>query len=214
MPGVPAIHGPEKGLAVDRDQPWRRRNPYGVGYSGAQIVERKLTCPCCRTEFLWEGPEKLQRQLHTCTPCERHSRTTLAEELETLREHDQRLPNLVDKARDMARNAHRELADRKQMDAERRAQVRGALSSRDGWRELLNAVEERHPPADRGLCGCGNMGCDVAHLISNVRREQRKRQLGELLEDDDDFDEWLADHSARLDRMSSRARSTEPRWRA
>lgn len=109
-----------------------RSNPYGVGYSGEQIVERKLTCPCCRTEFLWEGPEKLQKQEHTCTPCERHSRTTtLAEELETLREHDQRLPNLVHEARDMARNAQTELADRKQMDAERRAQVRGALSSRD-----------------------------------------------------------------------------------
>ncbi len=201
-----------KGDAVHRNQPWRRQNPHGVGYSGAQVVERKLTCPCCRTEFVWEGPEKLAKQQHTCTPCERHSYTPLSEELETLREHDQRLPGLVDKARGMARNAQRELAGRKQMDAERRAQVKSALTSRDQWRELLNAVEARHGPADRGLCGCGNKGCDVARTISNVRQEHRKRLLGELLEDDDDdFDEWLAARMASQDRMSRRARGTEAR---
>lgn len=154
----------------------KQMNPYGVGYSGDTVNEYPLECPCCRTEFVWKGPTRARYEGHRCGPCLDHRDDAVEDELVKLREHDQRLPGLVGKAREMTRSAMRKVADAKAEIRDKSEQVAASLQSRDQWREQLNAVtSEHHEIENSNVCACGVKECNVAQLLEAVHRRQRDR---------------------------------------
>ena len=98
-------------------------NPHGVGYSGGRTVHAAVVCDCCQVEFEWVGPPEQRGLSHSCRYCECHSTSTMDAELAMLREHNQRLPRLVAKAREMTRNAMDYVRRRDRLDDERKEQV-------------------------------------------------------------------------------------------
>lgn len=154
----------------------KQMNPYGVGYSGDTVAEYPLECPCCRTEFIWKGPPGARYDGHRCGPCREHSDATVEDELVKLREHDQRLPGLVDKAREITRSAMRKVTEAKDEIRDKNGQVAAALQSRDKWREQLNAVTAEHYGIENSnVCACGVKECNVEQLLEAVRGRQRDR---------------------------------------
>lgn len=106
-----------------------------------------------------------------CTHCEKHDLSTPGGELAALREHNERLPILLEKARQIARDA--KLAERyAQEDArEKRRLTADALSSRKRYKEIVEAVET-------------DPHCQAGPTIARVRAEQRKR-------DGEDYEAYL-----------------------
>lgn len=138
------------------------KNPFGVGVSGALVTNVKSICPCCGAEHVWPASPEMRAQKPPCRPCERHDLTMPDTELVALREHQQRLPALLAKARDMTREA--KAAETRALNEvqHRRQQVAAALDSRDRYKEIVDAVE-------------ADPQCHAGPTISRVRAEQHRR---------------------------------------
>lgn len=153
-------------------------NPYAVGYSGEQVAEVKTSCPCCHAEHAWRASPQMLGQTPPCKACESHDLTTPAGELAALREHQQRLPELVAIARRITREAKAAEAHWKEECRAKGRQVAAALRERNKWREIAQAVEEDHRAEKVGgalVCSCRTKDCRVGPTIEQVRDDQRER---------------------------------------
>jgi hypothetical protein len=154
-----------------------KMNPYGVGMSGATVGTYPRDCFCCRVEFAWTGMEH-DKTAQRCPACAEHDPSTLAGEVDMLREHNNRMHELLDTARAVARSAHREINRQKEDVAEAKRKTAAALASRNDWRGILDRLEEAHPTY-RGapeICECGTTNCPVAAAL--VEAWQLHRGLG------------------------------------
>lgn len=152
-----------------------KKNPFGVGYSGERVTETSRECACCQVEYLWRGTGETWEWDNRCGPCKDHDPTTPEAELVMLREHQARLVEAVRQARDLARQAKRAELNAVDEVKQRRGQTASALSSRDRYREIVDAVRQEHPWAEPGHCGCDLRGCTVGGLITEVENHQRDR---------------------------------------
>lgn len=149
-----------------------KNNPYGVGVSGHDRRTESRLCGCCGAEFVWTGTRESYAWDNRCNPCARHKADSPDAELAMLRDHNERLPAAVQKARAMTRKTRQELDRGEKELREKDGQVRSALRSRDIYRQTLDAVERAHPtPASEAGCGCGRQGCGVGSLIREARRQ-------------------------------------------
>ena len=94
-----------------------------------------------------------------------------------LREHNERLPECLDKARHMTRVAMRKVAALTEDVRAKSQQVSAALQARDRWREQVEAVTQMHRRMAGGHgCTCGSKGCDVPEIIQEVQERQREQR--------------------------------------
>lgn len=131
-------------------------NPYGVGRSGATVRDYIATCECCEIEFMVQAPGSQEHHLKRCDQCVGHKlEGTADQQLAAFREHHNRYPAVVAKAREMTREAMaaKESAEREL--ASGRRQVAAALESRDHHRGIHEAVMAQHVRTDDGRCLCG-----------------------------------------------------------
>jgi transcription elongation factor Elf1 len=141
-----------------------KKNPYGVGYSGERVVDRTSVCPCCGAEHAWLASPEMQTQalVPPCKACEKHDFSNPDTELIALREHQQRLPALLAKAREVARTAKRSETKAVEDAKQKGRQVAAALDARDRYKEIVDAVES-------------DPRCHAAQTIAEVRAAQRQR---------------------------------------
>jgi hypothetical protein len=131
-------------------------NPYAVGHAGATVREYPATCECCKIEFIVRAPTSQTRHAKRCDHCVDHElEGTADQQLTAFREHHNRYPHVVAKARKMTReamaakeNAERDLKSGRQ-------QVAAALRSRDRHKSIHEAVMAQHVPTGDGKCLCG-----------------------------------------------------------
>lgn len=137
-------------------------NPHGVGASGGGAKDVTSICPCCGAEHVWRAGPQMLGMRPPCSNCKRHDLSTPEGEIVALREHHERLPRLLEKARQAAREAKRAEAHALADAREKRRLTAKALDSRDRYKEIVEAVE-REP------------SCHAGPTIELVRAEQRKR---------------------------------------
>jgi hypothetical protein len=107
-------------------------NPFAVGYTGETLQDHRATCECCRIEFVFRAPASQKHRRKRCDHCADHQlEGTTDQQLAAFREHHNRYPAVVAKAREMAREAMsaKERAERELESGRRR--VAAALRSRD-----------------------------------------------------------------------------------
>lgn len=143
-----------------------KHNPFEVGYSGPSAIEMPRTCQCCGIEFVWHGTEVTFNEDLICKFCTHHSVETLELEVSMYREHQPRLVNAVNKAREMARNLHKLNDSLALTDRDRRREIASALQARNNYRTVVTTLQETHYE-DNGICSCGNQSCDVLEALSN-----------------------------------------------
>lgn len=150
-----------------------KQNPFGVGYSGPSRIEAVCVCTCCGIEFLWKGTRDTQAWDSQCHHCIDHSSETQDTELTMLREHQKRLVEAVDRAHQLARDANHDARTKADAAAEYRRRTAAALRSRDKHREIVAGIQDEHPPAEPGHCGCLRSQCTASGLITEIRTELR-----------------------------------------
>jgi hypothetical protein len=131
-------------------------NPFGVRHSGATVRPYPATCECCSIEFIVLAPESHPLHQRRCEPCRDHNPDgTQDEQLTAFREHHNRYPAEVAKARKMTREAMaaKESAERELESGRRR--VAAALRTRDRHKGIHEAVMAQHLPTETGKCLCG-----------------------------------------------------------
>jgi hypothetical protein len=120
-------------------------NPYAVGHTGATVRPYPATCECCEIEFIVQAPASQHHHPKRCDHCLDHKLDgTTDQQLAALREHQDRYPAEVAKARKMTREAMaaKERAEREL--ASNRQQVAAALKSRDRHKGIHEAVMAQH----------------------------------------------------------------------
>lgn len=118
------------------------KNPYGVGASGGDKVERQGRCGCCRLLYGYSVPRSSPTEPAWCPCCSNHSPQDgedEARELVRLREHEPRLAAYVSRVEATAKHWHTERE-------KARSVARQARDSRDLWsgmvRRLRNAADD------------------------------------------------------------------------
>jgi hypothetical protein len=151
-----------------------KMNPFGVGMSGTTIGTYRRTCACCRIVFAWTGMEN-DTTTKRCPPCIDHDPSSLEAEVDMLREHIERLEELLDTARTLARSAHAEINGHKEDVAEAKRQTAAALDSRNGWRAIVSTLKEAHSTYRdaKGTCTCGITDCPVSSALVEADRLNR-----------------------------------------
>jgi hypothetical protein len=152
-------------------------NPYGVGWRGATVHERKGRCECCALEFLFQAPpDGVQRR---CQPCVDHlDGGTPAEQIAVLTAHAEAYRARADKAHAMVAEAMEAKTRAEDEVAECRRQVAAALQSRDRHRAIQLAVMNLHHPGADGICQCGERSCPEQEA-ANQAAAQIDQQLYE-----------------------------------
>jgi hypothetical protein len=136
----------------------RNMNPFGVGHSGDDWIVRGDRCRCCQLPFQYRTL-RTQPQFQTwCEHCADHypeESEPQERRLRRLAEHEPRFLAYMKNARDAAKDAWDAVERQKAEAQELREQVRGALRSRDQWREILTAVALEHVEEAHSKCSCG-----------------------------------------------------------
>jgi hypothetical protein len=147
------VYGVSEKVPV-RNSRWM--NPYAVGHAGATVRDYATTCECCEIEFVVRAPTGQTPHPKRCDHCVGHELEGTADQQRTaLREHHNRYPDVVAKARKMTREAMtaKESAQRELESG--RQQVAAALKSRDRHGGIHEAVMSQHVPTGDGKCLCG-----------------------------------------------------------
>ena len=131
-------------------------NPYSVGHTGATVRDYLATCQCCEIEFIVRAPASQKHHPKRCDHCVDHQlEGTTDQQLTAFREHHNRYPAEVAKARKMTREA---MAAKERAELERdssRERVAAALRTRDRHRGIHEAMLAQHVPTEDGKCLCG-----------------------------------------------------------
>jgi hypothetical protein len=146
-------------------------NPFGVRHRGATVRPYPATCECCRIEFIVLAPESHPHHQKRCEHCRDHKpEGTTDEQLTAFREHHNRYPAEIAKARKMTREA---MAAKENAELELqsgRRQVATALKSRDRHKAIHEAVMAEHVPTETGKCLCGQrFPCPTVEAARDAR---------------------------------------------
>ena len=133
-------------------------NPYGVGWRGATVHERRGRCQCCDLEFLFRGPPRSVQP--RCPACADHvDDGTPARQIAILTAHSETYLGRAEKAHAMVRDAMAAKDRAEEELTECRRQVAAALQSRDRHRAIHLAVMDLHHSGTDGVCMCGERNC-------------------------------------------------------
>jgi excinuclease UvrABC ATPase subunit len=139
-------------------------NPYGVGRSGEDFVERQGRCACCHAPFAYRSHRKMltvERWCHSCQDHHPFDGEDLNRRLNRAETHEQIL------------SAHRDAAVEAANKAEARVkQGRGAVASalrqRNEYSRIITAVMALHLPSGNSCASCG--GRYPCESVTAVRR--------------------------------------------
>lgn len=166
-------------------------NPFGVGHSGGDLIERSGRCHCCDLPFKAKIRESADFP-RWCEECRHHypvSGEDLTRALNRLQEHESRLRGYIEAVRRKAD----EMANEVQ---ECRGQTRASYRMRDQWRAVLAEVRSLHAPAKDGRrCECGvALPCETLAVLdedTRVKREINTWSYQQLIRDEGPFrDDW------------------------
>lgn len=139
-------------------------NPFGVGASGQDFVQRNQTCECCGLVFLYWAPRRDPSHRRWCPDCVAHKPAageTREQLVERLQAHEPGLRSRMEDAREAANRAEQQANSAKE-------QTAAALRSRDRAQGMLYAVVEAHVEARNSRCSCGQpYPCTTVRAMNN-----------------------------------------------
>ena len=134
-----------------------RLNPYGVGESGEDLIDRPARCTCCGLRFSYRTPRTNPHHRAKCDPCVPHQRTNDPKlEIERLGSHEAQLRTWIDRVEAKAHEMEQQNDKLASKLRDARQQVAAALQTRDRHQSMLKAVASLHVVSLAGTkCSCG-----------------------------------------------------------
>lgn len=142
-------------------------NPYGVGASGYDKVERQGRCRCCRMLYSYSSPRVNPLEPAWCPSCSHHfpqDGEDETRELARLREHESRLAAYLSRVEAKAKHWHteREAA---------RADAQQARDSRDLWSGMVRRLRNAATDAQRRSV-LADMSVGMRRFLDRQDREE------------------------------------------
>lgn len=133
-----------------------KKNPFGVGVSGNDVVRFRATCPCCRIDFSYASPRTANVVPNRCPCCLDHDLAgSGADRITALEDHAaralERARAATDTARSMAGERDVALDDNKAV----KSSAYRSHKRREWAEQLLEAVLAVHAEGADGTCSCG-----------------------------------------------------------
>lgn len=141
-----------------------KSNPHGVGYSGEDRWRvADVRCVCCRIPFRLRHNVDDDLSTVRCPTCAEHQPGPQ----DSGDDRANRAEVHVEMYRRLAEGVGRNAAQSKREVLDSKEQVRAALESRNGYRQILVDVARLHVPEDEG-CSCGLERCKTWSVINDA----------------------------------------------